>query len=119
MFRAALLALFTGLVVLTGGTVAQDPKTKQDPKTEVKKDDKKDEPAGKVKGTLPANYGKLGLTDAQVQEIYRTRNKYNDEIAKLKNKIAELETTRDKETKAVLTAEQKKRLDDILIGKDK
>ena len=119
MFRAALLALFSGLIVLTAGSVAQEPKTKQDPKTEVKKDDKKDEPAGKVKGTLPANYGKLGLTDAQVQEIYKTRNKYNDEIAKLKAKITELEATRDKETKAVLTAEQKKRLDDILTGKDK
>ena len=115
MFRAALLALFTGLVVLTGGSIGQEPKTKTDPKAEVKKE----EPPVKVKGTLPPNWGKLGLTDAQVQEIYRTRNKYNDEIAKLKAKITELEATRDKESKAVLTAEQKKRLEDILTGKDK
>ena len=73
----------------------------------------------KVKGTLPSNWGKLGLTDAQVQEVYKIRNKHNDEIDRLKAKIKELETARDKESKAVLTTDQKKRLDDILTGKDK
>jgi Spy/CpxP family protein refolding chaperone len=61
----------------------------------------------------------LGLTDTQVQSIYKIQNKHNTEIEKLKAKINELETTRDKEMKAVLTPEQKKRLDDILTGKEK
>lgn len=113
MYRAGFMALFTCLLVLSGGLVGQD--KKDDPK----KDEKKTDPSVKVKGTLPANWGKLGLSDAQVQEVYKIRNKHNDEIDKLKVKIKDLETARDKESKAVLTADQKKRLDDILTGKDK
>ncbi len=116
MFRAGLLALFTAMLVLSGGLVGQDTKPKdekKDPPVKAK------EPPVKVKGTLPANWGKIGLTETQVQDIYKIRNKANDEITKLKAKIAELETTRDKDSKAVLTPEQKKRLEDILTGKDK
>lgn len=118
MFRASLLTLVTALVVLSGGLVGQDPK-KDEKKTDDKKVEKKDEPAGKVKGVLPPNWKKIGLTEAQVQDIYKVQGKYNDEIDKLESKIKELKATRDKEMKAVLTAEQKKRLDDILTGKDK
>ncbi|MBM3982373.1 MAG: hypothetical protein FJ304_19315 [Planctomycetes bacterium] len=103
MFRAGSLALFTAMLVLAGGLVGQE---------------KKDPPV-KVKGTLPANWGKLGLTETQVQDIYKIRNKAGEEISKLKAKIAEIEAARDKDSKAVLTAEQKKRLEDILTGKDK
>ena len=113
MYRAGVLALFTCLLVLSGGLVGQD--KKDDPK----KDEKKTDSSVKVKGTLPSNWGKLGLTDTQVQEVYKIRNKHNDEIDRLKTKIKELETTRDKESKAVLTTDQTKRLDDILTGKDK
>src|SRR5688572_28519173 len=114
MFRASCLALFTCLLVLSGGLIGQDNKPKED----AKKDEKKADPPGRVKGTLPANWGKLGLTDSQVQDIYKVRNKYNDEIDKLKAKIKDLESTRDKESKAVLSPAQKKRHDDILTGKD-
>lgn len=109
MFRAGLFALAAALAVLSTDLSGQD-----------KKDDKKPtEPAGKVKGVLPPNWKKIGLTDAQVQEVYKIQNKYNDKIDELTAKIAELKATRDKEMKGVLTAEQKKRLDDILTGKDK
>lgn len=113
MFRLPLVALLGGLIVLSGGLVGQD-KKKDDPK---KEEVKKDEP--KAKGVLPANWKKIGLTDEQVQNIYKVQNKYNDEIDKLEAKIKDLKTTRDKEMRAVLTPEQKKRLDDILTGKDK
>ena len=112
MYRSGLLALCAGLLVLSGGLVGQDNKPKEDPK-------KKDDPAPKVKGMLPANYRKLGLSDNQVQEIYKIQNKYDTEIDKLQAKLDELKANRAKETKAVLTAEQKKRLDEILTGKDK
>jgi hypothetical protein len=63
-------------------------------------DPKKDDPPAKIKGKLPGKYGM--------------------EIDKLKAKIAELESTRDKEMKAVLTDDQKKALETaILGGKDK
>ena len=59
MFRASLLALFTVLVVLSGGLVGQDPK-KDDKKPDDKKAEKKEDPAAKVKGQLPPNWKKLG-----------------------------------------------------------
>ncbi|MBN9118522.1 MAG: hypothetical protein J0I06_05075 [Planctomycetes bacterium] len=116
MFRAGLLALMTGLLVLSGGSIGQENKGKEDPK---KEDKKKEEPAPKVKGVLPQNWRKLGLSDAQVQDIYKVQGKYDTEIDKLQAKIDELKANRLKDMKAVLTADQKKRLDDILTGKDK
>ena len=111
MFRSGLFALIAGLIVLSGGLIGQENKTKDE--------SKKDEPAPKLKGVLPANYKRLGLTDNQVQDIYKIQNKYDTEIDKLQAKIDELKANKTKDTKAVLTAEQKKRLEDILTGKDK
>src|SRR4051812_20033810 len=103
MFRASVFALLCGLLMLSGG-FSQDPK---------KEDPKKDDPAVKAKGFLPPNWKKLGLTDAQVQDVYKIQGKYNTEIDKLEAKIAELKAARDKELKTVLTADQKKRLEEI------
>jgi Spy/CpxP family protein refolding chaperone len=101
----AMFALLGGVLVLSGGVVGQDAK--------------KNDPPVKAKGMLPQNWGKIGLTDDQKQEIYKIQGKYNAEIDKLEAKIKELKGTRDKEMKAVLSADQKKKLDDILIGKDR
>ncbi len=105
MFRVSLLALVLGVGALSTDLTGQDKKTS--------------DPPAKFKGVLPPNWKKIGLTDAQVQEVYKVQGKYNEEIDKLEAKIKELKATRDKEMKAVLTAEQKKRLEDILTGKDK
>jgi hypothetical protein len=117
MFRAGLLALFAGLLVLSGGSIGQENKPKEEPK----KQDKavKEEPPTKAKGTLPPNWKKVGLTDAQVQDIYKVQNKYDAEIDKLQAKIDELKANRTKDMQAVLTADQKKRLAEIVGGKDK
>jgi hypothetical protein len=116
MFRSGLLALFTGMLVLSGGIVGQDNKPKEDPK---KQEAKKDDPPMKAKGVLPPNWKKVGLTDPQVQEIYKVQNKYDVEIDKLQAKIEELKANRTKDMRAVLTADQKKRLDEILSGEKK
>jgi Spy/CpxP family protein refolding chaperone len=117
MYRVCACALLGAMLSLSSGLVGQEPKK------EAKKDDpkatKKDEPAGKFKGQLPANWKKLGLSDQQVQDVYKIQSKYNEEIDKLDAKIKELKATMDKERRAVLTPEQKKRLEEILIGKDK
>jgi hypothetical protein len=115
MFRVCVLALLTGLLVLSGGSVGQDAKSKEEPKKSVTKAD----PSGRVKGKLPANWGRIGLADSQVQTIYRIQNKYNDEIDKLEARIKELRAARDKESKEVLTPDQQKRLEDILLKKRK
>lgn len=120
MFRASALALLSCLLVLSIGSFDLDAKQKEDPKKDEKKtDSKKEDPPAKLKGTLPPNWKKLGLTDTQVQEIYRIQSKHNEEIAKLEAKIKEHKAAREKEERAVLTPEQKKRLEEILIGKDK
>jgi len=116
MLRLSMFALLGGVLVLSSGVVGQEAtKATQDPKKDVKKDD----PAPKAKGVLPQNWGKIGLTDDQKQEIYKVQGKYNGEIEKLESKIKELKGTRDKEMKGVLNADQKKKLDEILTGKDK
>ena len=110
MFRVGSLVLLAALLAVSGGATGQDPKKDE------KKVEKKAEPT-KYKGVLPSNWKKLGLTDTQVQDVYRIQNKYGDEIDKLEAKIREMKSARDKEAKAVLTPEQKKRLDEILTGK--
>jgi hypothetical protein len=109
MLRVPTLALLGGLVVLSGGLVGQEPA----------KGAKKDDPPVKLKGFLPMNWARIGLSEDQKQEVYRIQAKYGAEIDKLKAQIAELEAARDRERKAVLTPEQKKRLEDILLGNDK
>lgn len=114
MIRMSVLAfLLGGLLVLSAdGLVGQEAK-KEDPKA------KKDDPVGKVKGQLPANFKKLGLSDAQIQQIYKIQAKYGAELAELKAKEDAVKATRDKEVRAVLTPEQKKRLEELQTGKDK
>jgi Spy/CpxP family protein refolding chaperone len=114
MLRLPLLALLGALTVLSADGLVGQEKKKDDPKLT-----KKDDPPGKIKGMLPQNYGKLGLSDDQKQQVYRIQAKYKAELDQLEAKIQEVKNTRDKELKSVLTAEQKKRLEEILLGKDK
>src|SRR5207249_3822099 len=100
MSRLCLCALLGALLVLSAGLAGQDPK-KEDPKAVKKDDPKKDDPPGKVKGMLPQNWGKLGLSDEQKQNIYKIQNKYTAEIQKLQEQIDELNATKNKEMRAV------------------
>lgn len=111
MSRFALCVLLGAMFVLSGGLVGQEPKQKDD-KTKV-------EPPVKAKGVLPTNWGKLGLSDDQKQQIYKIQNKYDDEIDKLDAKIKDMKAARTKDMRGVLTADQKKRLEEIVLGKDK
>jgi hypothetical protein len=104
MSRVCLCLLLGCLLLMSGGVVGQD---------------KKDDPPGKLKGMLPQYWGKLGLSNEQKQNIYKVQNQYDGEIRKLEAKIAELKASRLKEMRAVLTADQRKKLEEILLGKDK
>jgi hypothetical protein len=110
MSRLCVCALLGAMFVVSGGLVGQEKK---------KEDAKKDEPVVKAKGMLPPNWGKLGLSDEQKQTIYKIQNKHDAEIEKLEAKIKELKETRLKEMRAVLTADQKKKLEELVLGKDK
>lgn len=107
MLRVLIPAVLAAAFVASGGTTAQD----------TKKEVKKDDPVPKAKGILPTNFSKLGLTDVQKQDVYNIQAKYNTKIDEFETKIRELKAARDKEVKAVLTPEQKKRLEEILLGK--
>lgn len=103
MPRLCLLALLGAMFVLSGGLVGQE-----------KKDDPK-----KAKGMLPPNWTKLGLSDDQKQQVYKVQAKYAIDIKKLKDQIEDLESAKLKDMRAVLTADQKKKLEEIVLGKDK
>lgn len=59
---------------------------------------------------LPANYGKLGVSEDQRKKLYEIQNKYDDQIAVLQKQIADLRAKEKSELEAVLTPEQKKSL---------
>ncbi len=104
---------FSAAFLIVGGLVGQEAKP-GDPKPKVG-DTKAPEP--KAKGQLPQNWKQLGLTDDQVQKVYKVQAKYNDDIDKLEAQIKDLKAKMSKERSEVLTAEQKKRLEEILKGK--
>jgi hypothetical protein len=112
MSRLCAFVLFATMLVLSGGLVGQEPKK------EATQPGKKDDPPAKAKGMLPANWKKIGLSESQVQEIYKIQNKYGDEIDKLEAKIKELRAAMAKDRLAVLSQDQKKKLDEILTGKN-
>lgn len=118
MLRSSLLALLVAVALVSAGSVAQDPK-KDDPKAAKKDDTGKADPAVKLKGVLPQYWGKIGLTDEQKQEVYKIQAKHNAEIEKLEAKIREHRASRDKEMKALLTVDQKKALQDLILEKAK
>jgi Spy/CpxP family protein refolding chaperone len=76
--------------------------------------DKKDPP--KVKGMLPANWGKLDLTQDQKSAIYKIQAKYKDDIAKMEAAIKEKQAEQLREMVKVLTDDQKKRLQELATG---
>jgi hypothetical protein len=70
----------------------------------------------KLKGTLPQNYGKIGLTDVQKQSVYKIRADYRGKIEQLQKQIAKLKMEEKEALEKVLTPEQLKRLKEIRSG---
>ena len=97
------------LVGFVGFASAQAPKPADKPAD--KKDDKKE------KGQLPTYWKQLGLTDKQVQEVYKAQAKFNEEIDTHEAKIKELKEKMAKERMTILTKEQKDRLEAIIKEK--
>ncbi len=106
--RFSRLAAFAAVAAaLTGFATAQDA---------ARKDDPKDAPKA-VKGYLPMYWKDLGLSEEQKQKVYAVQAKYNDEIDALEAKIKELKGKMAKERFELLTADQKKRLEDTAKAK--
>ena len=71
----------------------------------------------KIKGTLPANWGKIGLSDEQKQQIYKVQADYRDKIEPLEKQIRDLKGKEKQAMEAVLNDDQKKLLKDIILKK--
>jgi hypothetical protein len=110
MFRLRLGLMGLAIFLLATGWLAG-----QDQKSDDKKTEDKEVPA-KVKGNLPKGFSKLGLTDDQKQSIYKITGKYRAKIDELRQKMIALQTEEKAEIDKVLTAEQKARLREILLG---
>jgi hypothetical protein len=91
------------VAVLTGGFLTGD---------EPKKD-----PPPKLKGQLPQGWSKLGLTDQQKQDVYRTEAEYKTKIDALEAQIRQLKKQRKTDLDKILTDAQKARLKEILAEK--
>ena len=76
-------------------------------------DDKKDPPA---RGSLPANWKKLGLTDDQVKKVYKIQTDYRAKLDTLAEQIRDLKKKEMVELETVLTDAQKARLKEIKTG---
>jgi hypothetical protein len=92
--RMMLLAALVGVVLFGGALVAQE----------------------KSKGQLPANYGKLGLSDDQKAQIYKVQSEYTGKIKDLEGQLDKLKKERTQSINKVLTAKQKEQLKEIILG---
>jgi hypothetical protein len=78
--------------------------------------DKKDS-SSKGKGSLPANFSKLGLTDEQKQKVYAVQGEFRSKMDDLKKEMRRLEKMQRAEMEKILTDAQKARLREILLEK--
>jgi acyl-CoA synthetase (NDP forming) len=73
---------------------------------------KEAKPSLKAKGRLPAYYKDV-VSDTQKQQIYGIQAKYNEQILKLAEEMKALTAQRDKEVEAVLSADQKTKVETL------
>jgi hypothetical protein len=101
MTRQRTLAALMALFVLTVGAL-----TGQEPKSE-----------GKLKGQLPPNWSKLGLSDEQKQQVYKIRADHKAKAEALESKLRELDKQQRAALEKVLTPAQRSRLREIIESK--
>lgn len=107
----ASLALLIAVAVTHGQTGSRNGAAATDNSSFVVQKEKKK--PKKPRGRLPNNYGKIGITSAQRTKIYGIQADYNGKIEALEKQIAELKEKRDGEIEAVLTPDQKKKLQEL------
>ena len=98
--RIALTALFAVALLGSGWLMADDAKI-----------------SSKGKGSLPANWGKLGLSDDQKKQIYSIIGEYRAKIDALQVQIDDMKRKEKADLTKVLTPAQKARLKEILASK--
>lgn len=69
---------------------------------------------GKLHGRLPQYYSKLDVSTEQRQTIYRIQSSYAAKKTALEQQLDELKSQCSAETRAVLTADQQAKLDELV-----
>ncbi|HMP03199.1 MAG TPA: hypothetical protein PKD86_05570 [Gemmatales bacterium] len=82
-------------------------------------DGKDETPQARLRGQLPANYKKLGLSEEQVQKIYKIQNDYDVKLRALDEQIKKLKAQQRSDVEKVLTTAQRARLKEIQTGDEK
>ena len=107
------LCIIAGVLIATAttGTLVRPMAVAQESGKPATKSGSADE-AKKVRSgdRLPANYGKIGVSEEQRKKIYEIQNKFEAQIESLEKQIAELKAKQVAEVESILTAEQKKAL---------
>jgi hypothetical protein len=75
--------------------------------------DAKKEATSKVRGQLPPNYAKLGLSAEQKQQIYKIQATYDQKMEELQSQLKKLKSDEKQEIDKVLTDAQRARLREI------
>ncbi|MFN8711146.1 MAG: hypothetical protein ACK50J_31115 [Planctomyces sp.] len=115
------------LLSVTESSAEEKPRSaeKARPEASEQKESGRSESAGRKSGArsrsnlppanrrLPAGYGTLSLSDEQKEKIFQVREEHSSQLKTLQEQLKTLRTQIDKEFRAVLTAEQKKQLDDL------
>jgi hypothetical protein len=96
----AVVGLLAVVILASGSVIGQDPK-----------------PQGRAKGQLPPNWGKLGLSDDQKQQVYKIQTEYRGKIQDLQAQIKELQRQQNLALQKVLTDPQKARLRELATSK--
>jgi Spy/CpxP family protein refolding chaperone len=73
----------------------------------------------KVKGQLPPNWKKLGLSKTQIEKVYDVQTKYRTKIKALEQQLDDLKAQRQKELLTVLTPDQKQKLSALTTGEER
>lgn len=105
MKRACTLIGVVAITLVASGILFGDDK-------ETKKDTK-----GVKQGTLPALYGRLGLSDDQKKKIRDIQGDYRAKIQDLEDQIRELRRKERSAVENLLTDSQKARLRELLLEK--
>ena len=120
MLRKSLVGMLLGLVVAVPLVLrAADDKAADAKQSKNAAADSAKADDAKAKGRLPNNWGKLGLTATQKEKVYTIETNYAAKIEELRKMIADLESKRDAEMHNVLTADQQKQLDTVLVDSTK
>jgi hypothetical protein len=109
--QRSLLTLFAAVALLLGGLLIAQGKP-QIPA------DKPGDPPPRLKGQLPPNFRKLGLSEEQVQRIYRIQADYDAKYEALEAQIKKLKIQERQDIEKVLTDAQRARLKEILKERD-